>query len=295
MDMTFDSVFGSRYEDEDSDPPQISTLARADKSRLERLLGMGEYRVLGFTNREFAKFFAEEMNVQIYENEKYSWRPSCSKVNLLRAFWHVESDRTVAKVLDLLIDRVVENERSERDDLVVECRRIIRRLRGDSAGLDDLMEIGTLQSLSQVERAVHRIREAVFKDPSLAIGSAKDLVETVCKTILEESVNGHSEPKTFPALLRATLKELDLVPEGVPESRRGKKVIQRILGSLGTVGNGVAELRNLYGTGHGRHGAARGLQERHAKLAVGAMATLALFLFETHAARRADRVGRHDA
>ena len=184
---------------------------------------------------------------------------------------------------------MVENGRHERDDLVVECRRIVRRLRGDSAGLDDLMEIGTLQSLSQVETAVHRIREAVSKDPSLAIGSAKDLLETVCKTILEESVNGRSELRTFPALLRATHQELELVPEGVPGSRRGKKTIQRILGSLGTVGQGIAELRNLYGTGHGRHGAARGLQERHAKLAVGAMATLAVFLFETHEARSGAR------
>ncbi len=293
MDMNLDSVFGSPREE--PDPQQMSTLTRHDKSRLEKLFRMWDGYVLNFSDRTFAQFFAEEADIQIYENGRYSWRASCSKANLLRAFWHVESDRTVAKVLDRLIDRVVEKGRSEGDNLVVECRRIVRRLRGDNAGLDDLMEIGTLQSLSQVESAVHRIREAVSKDPALAIGSAKDLVETVCKTILGESAIGRSEVRKFHSLLRATLKELDLIPEGVPESRRGKKVIQGILGSLGTVGNGVAELRNLYGTGHGRHGAAGGLQERHAKLAVGAMATLAVFLFETHAARRADRVGRHDA
>lgn len=293
MDMNLDSMFGPRLEE--PHPSQLSTLTRADKSHLERLFGMGGGYVLDFSNKTFAEFFAEVADTQIYDNEKYSWRPSCSKANLLRAFWHVESDRAVAKVVDLLIDRAVELGESERSEDVVECRRIVRRLRGDSSGLDDLMEIGSLHGLSQVESGVHRIREAVSKDPSLAIGSAKDLLETVCKTILGESVNGHSEPSTFPALLRATRQELKLVPKGVPESRRGKKVIQGILGSLGTVGNGVAELRNLYGTGHGRHGAAGGLQERHAKLAVGAMATLAVFLFETHAARRADRVGRHDA
>ena len=47
-------------------------------------------------------------------------------------------------------------------------------------------------------------------------------------------------------------------------------------------GNALAELRGLYGTGHGKHGKASGLNARHAKLAVGASSTLAIFLFETH-------------
>ena len=46
--------------------------------------------------------------------------------------------------------------------------------------------------------------------------------------------------------------------------------------------NGLAELRGLYGTGHGKHGKTSGLSPRHAKLAVGAAATLATFLFQTH-------------
>lgn len=49
---------------------------------------------------------------------------------------------------------------------------------------------------------------------------------------------------------------------------------------------GLAELRNLYGTGHGKNGKRAGLTGRHAKLAVGAATTLALFLFETREDRR---------
>jgi hypothetical protein len=59
-------------------------------------------------------------------------------------------------------------------------------------------------------------------------------------------------------------------------------VIKRLLSSLATIANGLAELRGLYGTGHGKHGKASGLSRRHAKLAVSAAATLATFLFETH-------------
>lgn len=45
---------------------------------------------------------------------------------------------------------------------------------------------------------------------------------------------------------------------------------------------GIAELRNLYGTGHGRDGKAVGLQPRYARLAAGCAGVLATFLFETH-------------
>jgi hypothetical protein len=84
--------------------------------------------------------------------------------------------------------------------------------------------------------------------------------------------------------LQAALKELKLVPEGIPEKARGADVIKRLLSNLGTIGNGLAELRGLYGTGHGQHGATTGLEPRHARLAVGSAATLCTFMFETHQA-----------
>jgi len=52
------------------------------------------------------------------------------------------------------------------------------------------------------------------------------------------------------------MKELRLIPEGIPDSARGSDVIKRLLSNLGTIGNGLAELRGLYGTGHGKHGTA---------------------------------------
>jgi Abortive infection C-terminus len=72
------------------------------------------------------------------------------------------------------------------------------------------------------------------------------------------------------------------VPEGIPDAARGGDVIKRLLQNLGTIGNGLAELRGLYGTGHGKHGKTEGLSARHAKLAVGAASTLVTFLFDTH-------------
>jgi hypothetical protein len=129
---------------------------------------------------------------------------------------------------------------------------------------------------------IRRIEQSIESDPALAIGTAKELIETCCKTILAERGKPVAGTPDIPTLTKETLKELKLVPDGVPDSARGSDVIKRLLSNLGTIGNGLAELRGLYGTGHGKHGQTSGLNARHAKLAVGAAATLTTFLFETH-------------
>jgi hypothetical protein len=129
---------------------------------------------------------------------------------------------------------------------------------------------------------IRRMESCLESDPSLEIGTAKELIETCCKTILAERGKPIAGSPDVSTLTKATLKELRLVPEGIPDEARGAHVIKRLLSNLGTIGNGLAELRGLYGTGHGKHGSATGLGARHAKLAVGAAATLSVFLFETH-------------
>jgi hypothetical protein len=133
-----------------------------------------------------------------------------------------------------------------------------------------------------VAQQITRMEAAVDDDPELALGTAKELVETCCKTILDE--RGISIPKDvdLPQLLKLTCKELELTPPATRETTKAEDTIRRILGSLATITQGVAELRNLFGTGHGKKAGTRSLTERHARLAVGAASTLAVFLVETH-------------
>lgn len=147
--------------------------------------------------------------------------------------------------------------------------------------LDDLHEAHRLEG-THLAQQIQRMKESVEADPSLAIGTAKELIETVCKTILEERGKPVEGTPDIPTLTKALLKELQLVPEGVADGRRGADTIKAILRSLGTIGNDLAQLRGLYGTGHGKSAKTMPLQPRHAKLAVGAAATLVTFLYETH-------------
>jgi hypothetical protein len=152
--------------------------------------------------------------------------------------------------------------------------------------IDELTEVaGTLDS-RVLRQQIDRIRNAIDDDPDLAIGTSKELLETTCKTILADYGVTADSNWDLTRLVKEARAVLKLVPEDVPDSAKGAETIKRILGSLAQIPQGIAELRNLYGTGHGKDGAFRGLATRHARLAAGCATTLASFLFETHEARK---------
>ena len=136
-----------------------------------------------------------------------------------------------------------------------------------------------------VSQQITRMEAAVNQDPELAIGTAKELVETCCKSILTEGGVPFSKGDDLPKLVKSTVTLLELTPDDIPEQAKASATIKRLLSNLASITQGVAELRNHYGTGHGKVGINKGLQPRHAKLAVGAASTLAVFLTETHKVR----------
>lgn len=136
-----------------------------------------------------------------------------------------------------------------------------------------------------VNEQLSRMEDAVVSDPDLAIGTAKEFVETCCRTILEDRGVDIPQNPAIPQLTKLTSKELRLTPQDIPEQAKAADKIRRILSNLATITQGIAELRNYYGTGHGRSARRRGLNTRHARLAVGAATTLGVFLVETHRAQ----------
>jgi Abortive infection C-terminus len=170
----------------------------------------------------------------------------------------------------------------ERDGYAYSNGRLVR---ASKHALEQIAEAAGTLDLPELQRQVQRLHSSVESDPALAIGTAKELVETVCKTILEQRNLEISDDADIGQLVKEARKALGLIPESVPSAARGSETVRRLLSNLGNVAQGLGELRNLYGTGHGKTGSSRGLAPRHARLAVGAAATLATFLLETHADR----------
>lgn len=261
----------------------MSALSMADRQNLEKLLGMSSGYVLNFSDRTFQEFVFEAVGVDIH-SERYT-AEGTSKAKKLRTFWRIGPDHLVGKLLLALIDYDTSLDAAptaEAKALADKCRQIATRLLAGAPSLGPLKEHAKVLNANHLAEQIRRLEASVETDPSLAIGTAKELIETCCKTILAERGKAVTGTPDVSTLTKETLKELRLVPEGIPDAARGADVIKRLLSNLGTIGNGLAELRGLYGTGHGMHGSSTGLGARHAKLAVGAAATLAVFLFETH-------------
>lgn len=272
----------------------MSSLTAREKARLEKLFDMGGGWVLHFSDATIGTFFGEEVGIDIHD-QKYQGTGT-SKAKKLREFWRLESDYLVGKVTKAMVEEAEEklfvssswmpstdaDQDQEKRQLLEDCKAIATRLLSGQVNLDHLKNTATAFDARHLAEQIRRIEQSINDDPALAIGTAKELIETCCKTILAERGKPVTGTPDIPTLTKETLKELNLVPEGIHEQSRGSDVIKRLLSNLGTIGNGLAELRGLYGTGHGKDGKSSGLSARHAKLAVGAASTLATFLFDTH-------------
>ena len=198
----------------------------------------------------------------------------------------VRSDVTESKKLVQLYNEFLRNdgfELSEKSRISGKPIYLGRNVGGATLpGIISAKEVLSSTDLVYVAQQITRMEAAVNNDPSLAIGTAKELIESCCKTILSERGLTQGSSDDLPKLVKATVKELKLTPKDIPDEAKAADSIRKLLSNLATVANGVAELRNKYGTGHGKEGSSKGLSPRHAKLAVGAASTLAVFLVETH-------------
>ena len=138
-----------------------------------------------------------------------------------------------------------------------------------------------------MQKEIERLENAIDRDPAFAIGTAKELVETCCKSILTKRGVEVSRGADLPQLTKLLAKELQLVPEGIPDEAKGSETVRLILRNLSSLTQYLAELRGLYGSGHGRDDQHRGLEPRHARLAVGAAVAFIDFVTDTHR-RRSD-------
>jgi hypothetical protein len=257
----------------------VSSLTQREKRKLEQLFEMSGGYVLDFNDRTFGDFFSD-LDVDIH-SAKYQANGT-SKANKLRTFWQVAPDQLVGTALIALIDHCEDIGREDEQALIDECRGIANRLLAGAPDTTALVAVAEEFDAKYLHRQIRRMRAAVDSDPDLAIGTAKELVETCCRTILAQRGKPVEGTPDMPELTKATLKELNLVRESVPDHIKGAETTKRLLSNLGTIGQGLAELRGIWGTGHGKDGKAEPIPPRFARLAVGAATTLVTFLFETH-------------
>lgn len=166
----------------------------------------------------------------------------------------------------------------EQEGYVVEGYRISRSARTPLVTLQ-----GHLEAIDSHSITDHwsRMLPAATTDPEDAITAAQALLESTCKSILDELGIRYEDKWDAGHLYRKTAQALQLSPKGYSE-----QIFKQILGGLFSISNGLAAVRNAFGDAHGKGKRPVRPTPRHARLAVNAAGALAVFLLETLETRR---------
>jgi len=166
-----------------------------------------------------------------------------------------------------------------RDYLWNEFRPLLEALEREGlAPPSDKSVTSTLEKFdaAHVQAAWSKALDRRSSDPEGAITSARTLVESVCKHILDEAKVDYDDAADLPKLYKQTAETLRLAP-----SQHTEQVFRQILGGCTSVIEGLGALRNRLSDAHGKGRSGSKPASRHAELAVNLSGTLANYLLAT--------------
>lgn len=265
-----------------------------EKGAFLKLFNRGGY-VLNFSTNDFDVFTQESIGIALCE--KYG----VSKGKSLTTYVNQTSDNNVTKLLCDLFLYYEENYKKEyicdEDEdvfgssqyneeysrLYHKCKEYYNRVQNISIPL--AINATSLQerfSSEYLSKQIDLMIKMQTENPTDAIGKAKELIESCCKTILDNSKVTWDKNWDLGKLTGETLTLLNLTPKQIPDSDPVAENIKAVLGNLRGISSKLAEIRNPYGSGHGKSASFTGLETRHAKLAVGCSITFVTFLWDTY-------------
>lgn len=146
---------------------------------------------------------------------------------------------------------------------------------------ETVSEILSRFDTKHVHQVWTRALERRADDPEGAITSARTLLETVCKHILDGSGVQYDDDADLPKLYRVTSEALQLAP-----SQQSEDNFKRIFGGCQTVVENLGSLRNKLSDAHGKGRSLTRPEPRHAQLAVNLSGAMAMFLVESWEAQQ---------
>ena len=152
---------------------------------------------------------------------------------------------------------------------------------GFSHQIENKAEIKKYLNTEYVNNKISLMNEAISRDTDLAIGTAKELIETACKSILFKHKEKIDKNWNLGQLMKHTYNVLDFKSKRASNPEKAEICIKQILQGATSMINGIAELRNAYGTGHGKEANFVTLESKYAKLIVGIVSELVIYFLAT--------------
>lgn len=258
---------------------KFSSLKQNEVSTLMNLFNRGGY-VLNFSNQSFNDFTLKTIGLKLVEYY------GLSKGKSLQYFVDEAQESYVIKLFIALFDAYMQDTSyaEERKEASFQHNKeIIDRWKlGVTAYVKMSENLDISFSSEYIREQISIMMKMTAENPTEAIGKAKELIESCCKTILEERNLEVPKGETLGKLTKKVMGLMKVTPENINDRLPAATAMKAILGNLSGIAEHMATLRNSYGSGHGKSASYKGLEERHAKLAVGSSITLVDFLWETH-------------
>lgn len=151
--------------------------------------------------------------------------------------------------------------------------QIISALAAPSRTLADMIRG---RDLATINLEFERAHENVEHEPRDAVSAACNILESICKTYIEDESLELPQKQDLQPIWSVVRKDLGFDPGQVAD-----RDLQEILSGLLAVVSGIGALRTHASSAHGAGRKVYKLEPRHARLAVHAAHTVALFIIES--------------
>lgn len=143
-----------------------------------------------------------------------------------------------------------------------------------------LQQAPQAQRIAQLIDAVEQIPRT---NPELVFDLCRALIESVCKTVLNDLGEPIPPKPNAENMVAALLKRLQLFPDPKSVEAESKQAVGDTVGGINKFVNGIGSYRRIFGpASHGRDGYDYAVDLSHAMLVVGVTDALVAFLFATH-------------
>jgi len=144
----------------------MAGLSQIEMQKFETLFAMSGGFVLNFSNQNFGRFVSSVVRLDIF-SKKYEAYGS-SKAKRLRAFWEVESDVVVGKLLEELIsyyqaqiDLGIQDVKKLNDKIVTDCLVIACRLQGKEQKAESKVEDFLIKEIDETSVGLLKLPSSV--------------------------------------------------------------------------------------------------------------------------------------
>ena len=137
--------------------------------------------------------------------------------------------------------------------------------------------------LGHIEEHVKALERAIVETPALAFDLAKTLIESTCRTVLDERSIQYSSADALPKLLKSTTRSLPFLPPAASAESKIRESLRQTLGGLSAAVQGICELRNRSGfASHGSGSTRPTMESTQALLVAAAADAIVGFLYRVH-------------